>query len=72
MAGSQAESVLRHFHHLLKSRGVPSEDRQLPESFVARRDEDAFAELVARHGPLVYGVWLTPINPQHSSGRRDL
>jgi RNA polymerase sigma factor (sigma-70 family) len=31
-------------------------DRQLLDDFVARRDEVAFAELVARHGPLVMRV----------------
>jgi RNA polymerase sigma factor (sigma-70 family) len=31
-------------------------DAQLLERFVARRDEPAFAALVARHGPMVYGV----------------
>src|SRR5581483_2852609 len=31
-------------------------DRQLLERFAARRDEEAFAQLVRRHGPLVLGV----------------
>jgi RNA polymerase sigma factor (sigma-70 family) len=31
-------------------------DAQLLERFVARRDESAFAALVARHGPMVLGV----------------
>ena len=31
-------------------------DRQLLERFVGRRDEAAFAALVARHGPMVLGV----------------
>jgi RNA polymerase sigma factor (sigma-70 family) len=31
-------------------------DRQLLERFVARRDEEAFAAVVRRHGPLVRGV----------------
>jgi RNA polymerase sigma factor (sigma-70 family) len=35
--------------------GEPS-DRQLLERFTARRDEDAFATLVRRHGPMVLGV----------------
>src|SRR5262245_1986316 len=67
MAGSQAEIVLHYLHHLLKSRGVPSEDRQLLERFVARRDEDAFAELVARHRPLVYGVCRRVLRDAHDA-----
>jgi RNA polymerase sigma factor (sigma-70 family) len=31
-------------------------DRQLLERFAARRDEEAFAQMVQRHGPLVLGV----------------
>jgi RNA polymerase sigma factor (sigma-70 family) len=54
-------------HRLLRTRGVPAEDRQLLERFVARRDEDAFAELVARHGPLVYGVCRRVLRDAHDA-----
>ncbi|HJZ54299.1 MAG TPA: sigma-70 family RNA polymerase sigma factor, partial [Gemmataceae bacterium] len=43
-------------------RGVGARDEAAPtdfqclEQFLARRDEDAFAVLVARHGPMVMGV----------------
>jgi RNA polymerase sigma factor (sigma-70 family) len=36
--------------------GTARADRDLLRAFVDRRDGDAFAELVARHGPLVLGV----------------
>src|SRR5262249_1695314 len=36
--------------------GEGTEDGALLERFVARRDEAAFAELVRRHGPMVFGV----------------
>jgi RNA polymerase sigma factor (sigma-70 family) len=36
-------------------KGTPT-DRQLLERFATRRDEEAFAELVHRHGPMVLGV----------------
>jgi RNA polymerase sigma factor (sigma-70 family) len=35
---------------------VDRTDGELLESFTARKDEEAFAELVRRHGPLVLGV----------------
>jgi len=34
----------------------PATDSQLLERFVSRRDEEAFAQLVHRHGPMVLGV----------------
>jgi len=34
----------------------PEADRALLERFAARRDEQAFSELVSRHGPLVMGI----------------
>src|SRR5688572_24476661 len=37
-------------------RGTARADRDLLRAFVDRSDGDAFAELVARHGPLVLGV----------------
>ncbi len=56
MAESRAESVLWHLHHWLGSPTAPADDGPLLERFVRQRDEQAFAELVARHGPLVFGI----------------
>jgi RNA polymerase sigma factor (sigma-70 family) len=56
MGDSRAEHVLWHLHRWLGSRSMPAEDGQLLKRFVHQRDEAAFAELVARHGPLVYGL----------------
>jgi RNA polymerase sigma factor (sigma-70 family) len=41
------------------------DDRQLLEQFVTRRDEAAFAALVALHGPLVLGVCNRILRDQH-------
>jgi RNA polymerase sigma factor (sigma-70 family) len=53
-------SVVRQIESLYGGRSVAGlTDRQLVECFVTRRDaagEDAFAALVARHGPMVLGV----------------
>ena len=35
---------------------LPASDAELLERFVTERDESAFAALVARHGPMVFGV----------------
>src|SRR5262249_38537162 len=42
-------------------------DRELLERFVARRDEAAFAALVARHGPLVLGVCRRGLRDEHDA-----
>jgi RNA polymerase sigma factor (sigma-70 family) len=56
MANSQADNLLRHIRGLAgEGAGAPA-DGELLERFVARRDEEAFAELVRRHGPMVLGT----------------
>src|SRR5438128_2421026 len=47
-----------HYLHGLFGRNAPGAhpDRELLEAFAFRRDEAAFATLVERHGPLVWGV----------------
>src|SRR5262245_15562192 len=47
--------LARRLRRLAEPPGAES-DRQLLRRFAAARDEAAFAELVARHGPLVRGV----------------
>jgi RNA polymerase sigma factor (sigma-70 family) len=50
-------AVLRQFEQLFTAGTVAGlGEGQLLERFVARRDEAAFAALVARHGPMVLGV----------------
>src|SRR5262245_61729998 len=45
-------------HYLRNLLGGPSDltDRDLLQAFAARRDEAAFAAVMRRHGPLVWGV----------------
>jgi DNA-directed RNA polymerase specialized sigma24 family protein len=67
MANSQAEHVLRQLHDLLESGGAPPDDGRLLQRFVAQRDQDAFAELVARHGPLVLGLCRRVLRDAHDA-----
>ncbi len=54
MVGGQLDTIRRHVRRL---GGADEEtDRQLLERFAARRDEQAFALLVRRHGPMVMGL----------------
>src|SRR5579884_824521 len=55
MAATPLAPVVRHIHKLLDS-SMALADARLLEQFVQHRDEDAFAELVRRHGPLVWRV----------------
>jgi hypothetical protein len=43
-------------HYVRTRRRAADSDAGLVARFAAYRDEDAFAELVRRHGPLVYGA----------------
>src|SRR5581483_5957548 len=58
MATGHLAPLVRYIHRIAaaeSSAGFPT-DSQLLARFVAERDEDAFAALVRRHGPLVLGV----------------
>ncbi len=56
MADSRAGRVLGHLHHWLGPTAPLAGDGMLLERFVRQRDEEAFAQLVSRHGPLVFGL----------------
>src|SRR5262245_48929086 len=53
MPTAQSDLLLRHVRRLAAPAPPPS-DRELLRRFADRRDEDAFATLVGRHGPMVY------------------
>jgi DNA-directed RNA polymerase specialized sigma24 family protein len=57
MADGRTAQILQHIRTLAEFQGkarVP--DRELLERFVQRNDENAFAMLVRRHGPMVWHV----------------
>jgi RNA polymerase sigma factor (sigma-70 family) len=57
MTGTQMGPVARQLQRMLGAhRGRDWTDAQLLERFVAQREDDAFALLLRRHGPLVLGV----------------
>ena len=57
MATSEMCEVIQHLRRTVLLRdGVGLTDGQLLEDYISRRDEAAFAALVRRHGPMVYGV----------------
>jgi RNA polymerase sigma factor (sigma-70 family) len=57
MATARLNSVVRYVHKLAAGNGsLVRTDRQLLADFTARRDEAAFAALVARHGSMVLRV----------------
>ena len=55
MATGQRDSILRYIRQVSGTGPVES-DRTLLERFVRQSDGEAFATLVRRHGPMVYGV----------------
>jgi RNA polymerase sigma factor (sigma-70 family) len=57
MASSPMSEILQHLHRtVLPPDGAGLSDGELLQAFVTRRDDAAFAALVRRHGPMVWGV----------------
>jgi RNA polymerase sigma factor (sigma-70 family) len=52
---------------LIRRNGEGPSDGQLLRAFLARRDEQAFAVLVRRHGPMVLGVCRRILNNVHDA-----
>src|SRR5205823_12055079 len=55
MVATPLTSLVGHLRRISSSAAALT-DRDLLDAFQARRDEAAFATLVRRHGPMVYGV----------------
>ncbi|HEV3119386.1 MAG TPA: sigma factor, partial [Gemmataceae bacterium] len=68
MATAQLGTLLRHIHKLAADRDSRQRtDRQLLDDFSDRRDEAAFAALVARHGPMVARVCRRVLNHEQDA-----
>src|SRR6516164_5309981 len=64
MATASFGILLRHIRSMAAGRET---DRQLLDDFAARRDEAAFAALVARHGPMVLRVCRCVLNHEQDA-----
>jgi RNA polymerase sigma factor (sigma-70 family) len=68
MATSQMGEVIRHLRRAMLVRdGAGLTDGQLLEDYISRRDEAAFAALVRRHGPMVWGVCRRVLSNYHDA-----
>jgi C-terminal peptidase prc len=56
MSQGQLHAVVRHLRRLAGEAADEPTDRELLTRFATRRDQSAFAALVGRHGPMVWGV----------------
>jgi RNA polymerase sigma factor (sigma-70 family) len=68
MSRQRAGGVLRHLHAVLPHQsGRQQSDRDLLQRFAADRDEQAFAELVRRHGSMVLAVCRRVLHQQQDA-----
>src|ERR1043166_2044100 len=60
--------VIQHLRRAVLLRdGAGLTDGQLLEEFISRREEAAFAALVRRHGPMVWGVCRRVLHNHHEA-----
>ncbi|HMF18806.1 MAG TPA: sigma-70 family RNA polymerase sigma factor [Gemmataceae bacterium] len=67
MATQALADVLRYIHCLADDRFVDASDGKLLEQFISQRDELAFAAILQRHGPLVFGVCRQVLGNPHDA-----
>jgi RNA polymerase sigma factor (sigma-70 family) len=65
VAATDPNSLIHHLRRLAAGHGGPARsDAELLGAFVESRDQAAFAALVGRHGPMVFGVCSRLLGPQ--------
>jgi RNA polymerase sigma factor (sigma-70 family) len=67
MDAERLHLVVDHLRRLVPPGGGELTDRQLLDRYVAGRDEAAFAALVRRHGPMVYGLARRALRDAHTA-----
>jgi RNA polymerase sigma factor (sigma-70 family) len=68
MASGQLGNLMRFVRRLVHAPvGAERTDRQLLEQFAEQRDQAAFSELVARHGPMVFNVCRRVLDDVHAA-----
>jgi RNA polymerase sigma factor (sigma-70 family) len=68
MATVQMDTVIRQLRRaVLRQDGAGWTDGQLLTSFIDQQDEAAFAALVRRHGPMVFGVCRRVVGSHHDA-----
>lgn len=68
MATSPMNTVIRHLRKtVLVQDAAGMTDAQLLESFIVRKDEEAFEALLRRHGPMVLGVCCRVLHNHHDA-----
>src|SRR5262245_32156397 len=68
MTTAQATNVLQHLRRMTRRGGTsPLPDGDLVARFAVHGDEDAFAALVERHGPMVWGVCRGVLRDWHDA-----
>jgi RNA polymerase sigma factor (sigma-70 family) len=67
MPPSNAAKILRHLRGAVLREGVGLSDGQLLDHCIHRHDQAAFAALVRRHGPMVWGVCRRVLGNHHDA-----
>jgi len=68
MAAVQSATILRQINRLLETRSAEEQtDEQLLRRFAMKREEGAFAALLARHGRLVWDVCRHTLGHEHDA-----
>src|SRR5438552_1841290 len=68
MAAVQSATILRQINRLLETQSAQEQtDAQLLRRFAQKREEAAFAALLARHGRLVWDVCRHALSHEHDA-----